>query len=181
MAGPYSITITNGSGQKNIMNGSYDVTASVNGYVNTTINPNTATVIEGTNTYSYQISADGTLTLHVTVEGTSGGTAIVGAKFRRCNLAGDTDYGSEITTDASGNADFGYVPYGTGAQTIYYRQTASDGEHSFSTAVRNITLTNQTESAQISNPLPAQRTINLTDAHYSGLPIDSGTITFTEQ
>jgi hypothetical protein len=174
-----NVIITNGTGTSELINGTYDVTSSVTGYDNTTINPNNITVVEGTDTYAFTISATGTLTLHVTDTGTDEGTPIVGATFVRTDSNG-TEYGSIITTDATGNAVFNNVPFdATNAPIIYYKQTASDGDHEFSTDVLNTTLTTQTSTIQIQNTPGAVRTINLMDANYTNLPIETGTITLT--
>ena len=173
------VNITNGTGTTDLINGSYTVTADVNGYDNTTINPNSITVDAETNNYAFTISATGTLTLHVTDTGTSAGTPVVGATFVRTDATG-TEYGSIITTDETGNAVFNNVPYAaTGAPTIYFKQTASDGDHEFSTEIQNTTLTTQTSTLEITNAIGATRTIALTDANYDNLPIDTATITLT--
>ncbi len=173
-----SVIITNGTGTSNLINDTYSVTAQVNGYDNTSINPSSVTVEEGTNTYSFTISATGTLTLHVTEDGTSSGTPIVGATFVRTDSSGN-EYGSVITTDSSGNAVFNNMPFdATNAPTIYFKQTASDGDHEFSDAVQNTTMTTSTETLEIQNTVGALRTINLTDANYTNLPVD-GSMTFT--
>lgn len=177
MAKPYSITITNGEGTAPILNGEYSVTASANGYNNSSIDPSTLTIVEGTNEYSFTIEATGTLTLHVSEEGTSGGTPVVGAKFIRCDSFGNT-YGSEITTEASGNAVFQYVPFASSdAPTVYYKQTSSDGNHEFSDELRSINLTESTGLVEIQNAAAVSRTIKLTDKNYDGLDIGSATIT----
>ena len=171
----YTITITNGVGQENILNGSYSVSANVPGYDNTTINPSSLTVEAGTKTYSLTIAAEGTLTLHVTEDGTSTGTPIVGATFIRTDASGN-EYGTAITTDSNGDAVFANVPYdATNAPTIYFKQTASDGNHEFNSNNQSTTLTASTATLEIQNAVPAGRTINLTDDNYANLPID-GTI-----
>ena len=173
------INISNGTGTGELINDTYTVTASVVGYDNSSINPSTVNVVEGTNNYALTIEATGTLTLHVTDDGTVSGNPIVGAIFVRTDSNG-TEYGSPITTDSTGDAIFNNVPYATtGAPMIYYKQTASDGEHEFSTTVQNTTLTASATIVQIENAVGATRTINLTDANYSNLPIGEATITFT--
>ena len=172
------VTITDGSGTSEVINGSYTVTADVPGYDNTTINPDTVNIVEGTNNYAFTIAATGTLTLHVTEEGTSEGTPIEGATFVRTDSAGN-EYGSPITSDSNGDAVFNNVPFGTGAPAVYFKQTASDGNHEFDNTVQNTTLTNSTETVEIENPLGATRTLTLTDANYENLPIESGTITLS--
>ena len=173
------VNITNGTGTSNLINDTFSITAEVNGYDNVTINPSEVTITSGTDSYPFTISATGTLTLHVTEDGTSTGTPIVGATFVRTDSTG-TQYGSQITTDDQGNAVFNNVPYSaTDAPLLYYKQTASDGDHEFDNTVKNTSLTTQTSTVEIQNTIGALRTILLTDANYENLPVDSGTITFT--
>ena len=168
------ITITNGTGTADIVNGNYNIAANVNGYDNTSLLPATVDITEGTNTYAFTIGATGTLILHVSEDGTSSSTPIVGATFIRTDASGN-EYGSVITTDASGNAVFTNVPYAdSNAPVIYYKQTASDGDHEFVSTVQNTAMTTSTATVEIQNAPGAQRTINLTDANYSGLPVESG-------
>ena len=171
------ITITDGVGTDTIANGTYGALANVEGYNNESLNPSSLTVTSGTNEYAFTIAATGTLTIHVTEDGTSTGTPVVGATFFRTDATGTT-YGDSVVTDTNGDATLDNVPYGTNAPTIYYKQTASDGSHEFSTDVLNITMTTQTETVEITNALAATRTISLTDANYQNLPI-SGTITLS--
>lgn len=173
------VTITNGSGSASLINDTYSVSADVNGYNNASISPASIDVTEGTNSYALTIAATGTLTLHVTEEGLSTGTPVVGATFIRTDEAG-TEYGTAITSDAEGNAIFNNVPFAeTGAPTIYYKQTASDGDHEFDSTVQSTVLTSSTSTVEVQNPTGATRTITLTDANYSNLPVDAGTITLT--
>ena len=173
-----SVIITNGTGTSNLINDTYSVTASVTGYDNTSIDPTSISVVEGTNTYAFTISATGTLTLHVSEDGTSTGTPIVGATFVRTDLSG-TEYGSPITSDSNGDAVFNNMPFdSTNAPTIYFKQTASDGDHEFSSAVQSTTMTTSTNTLEIQNTVGALRTINLTDENYANLPVD-GTLTLT--
>ena len=173
------INITNGVGTGELINDTYSITASVTGYENATINPSSVSVVEGTNSYAFTIAANGSLTLHVTDDGTVSGNPIVGATFIRTDASGN-EYGSVITTDSNGDAVFANVPYdSTNAPTIYFKQTASDGDHEFSTSVQNTTLTTSTETLQIENAVGATRTINLTDANYANLPIVTAELTFT--
>ena len=171
------ININNGTGTGELINGSYTVTADVTGYDDTSINPSSITVEAGTNTYAFTISATGTLTLHVTEDGTTTGTPIVGATFVRTDSSG-TEYGTPITSDSNGDAVFNNVPFdATNAPLIYYKQTTSDGDHEFDQTVQNTSLTTSTATVEIINQPGATRTINLTDANYSNLPIESGTLT----
>ena len=174
-----SIVITNGTGTGELINGTYSVTSTVTGYDNQSINPSSLNVVEGTNSYAFTISATGTLTLHVTEDGTISGTPIVGATFYRTDSSG-TEYGPIITTDSNGDAVFNNVPFdSTNAPLIYYKQTASDGSHEFDNTVASTSLTSSTLTVQITNSPGATRTINLTDSNYSNLPIQSATITLT--
>ena len=173
------VDITNGTGTVELINDTYTVTAEVTGYDNSTINPSSITVDASTNTYAFTISGAGTLTLHVTDTGTTAGSPIVGATFIRTDSAG-TEYGDAITTDASGNAVFNNVPFAeTGAPLVYYKQTASDGDHEFDSTVQSTSLTTQTSTVEITNAPGATRTINLTDANYDNLPIESASLTLT--
>ena len=173
-----TITITNGVGSAELINDTYSVTSNVTGYDNTTIDPTSITVVEGTDTYAFTIAADGNLTFHVTEDGTSSGTPIVGATFVRTDSAG-TAYGEEVTTDENGDATLANVPYdSTNAPVIYYRQTASDGNHEFVETLQNTTMTTDASTVQIQNTPGATRTINLTDANYENLPV-SGSLTLT--
>ena len=173
------VNITGGTGTQELINDTYSVTAEVTGYENSTISPASVTIEAGTTTYPFTIAASGTLTLHVTEDGTSAGTPIVGATFVRTDSSG-TEYGTPITTDSNGDAVFNNVPFSaTGAPLIYYKQTASDGDHEFDNTVQNTSLTTSTQTNQIQNTPGATRTINLTDANYQNLPIESGTLTFT--
>lgn len=173
------INITNGTGTGQLINDTYTVTATVGGYDNSSIDPASLTVVEGTNSYAFTIGATGTLTLHVTDDGTTTGNPIVGATFYRTDSSG-TEYGSVITTDSNGDAVFANVPFAAeNAPVIYYKQTASDGDHEFVNTVQNTTLTTSTSTVEIQNPVGATRTITLTDANYSNLPVESGSLTLT--
>lgn len=179
MAKPYTINIVNGQGQESVVNGSYQVEANVVGYDNTTLTPTSVTVDGTATTYNFTIAATGTLTLHVTEDGTTTGTPVVGATFNRTDAQGNI-YGDVITTDEHGNAVFNNVPYAeTDTPVIYYKQISSDGNHNFDNTVKNTTLTTSTETIQIENSLPTTQTFNLTDANYEGLTINTGTITLS--
>lgn len=173
------VIIVNGVGTENLINDSYTVTANVTGYDNSSILPATVNIEEGINSYNFTISAEGALTLHVTEDGTSSGTPIVGATFIRTDSNG-TEYGTQITTDSNGNAVFNNVPFAaSNAPTIYYKQLTSDGNHEFESTVQSTTLTTSEETVEIENSLGEERTINLMDANYTNLPIETGTISLT--
>lgn len=179
MPSPYVINITDGEGSSRILNGNYTVTADVSGYNNASVDPPSQAISAGTDVYSFTVAATGTLTLHVTEQGTSGGDIIEGASFVRCDSVG-TAYGDPVLSDSSGNAVFPYVPFAaSGAPNIYYRQTASVGDHEFDATLQTETMTSATETVEVANPLANMRTINLRDANYDGLPIEAGELTFT--
>lgn len=174
------IPITNGKGTKELVDGNYTITAVVNGYDNSSIDPASQEITEGVNEYSFTISANGTLTLHVSDDGTDIGIPIVGATFYRCDSEGTT-YGEAVTSDDEGNVVFNNVPYaddGT-APNIYYKQTASDGEHGFSEELQTVQMEAETHTIEVANENAPTREITLTDANYDGLPIEDGSITFT--
>ena len=173
------VNITNGVGTENLINDTYTVTAAVNGYDNTTIDPSSVNITAETNTYAFTIGANGTLTLHVTEDGASTGTPVVGATFARTDSSG-TQYGTTITTDQNGDAVFSNVPYAaSNAPVIYYKQLTSDGNHEFSNSVASTTMTTSTDTVEIQNSVGVLRTINLTDSNYTNLPIDTASITLT--
>lgn len=170
------VIITNGVGTANIENGSYNVTADVPGYDNSTLEPKEINIVEGANEYFFTISADCTLNLHATDDGTEDGNPINGATFIRTDAEGN-EYGEEITTNASGNAEFENVPQGV---EIYFKQTGSPQGYDFNEDVQSYTLNTCCETLQIENtPSTNEETFYLTDSNYDNLPIESGIITFT--
>lgn len=181
MSNKHVIPITNGIGSKEITNGTYSVEADFQGYDNTTIQPNSQEIKEGVSEYNFTIEAKGTLTLHVTDDGTSVGVQIVGATFYRCDRDGKT-YGNIITTNQDGNAVFEKVPFLTNgeAPTIYFKQITSDGEHEFNNELQNIKMDAESKTVEIQNTSSVERTFKITDANYTNLPIEDGNITLTE-
>ncbi len=180
MPRPYIIQIDNGTDTLQIVNGTYDVTASATGYNNDSISPVSISVIAGTDSYSFTIAATGTLTLHVTETGAVGGTPLQGATFVRCNVDGTVIYGTAITSDENGNAEFPFMPFAAAdAPLIYYKQTASVGEHDYDGSVQSITMTTNTRTIEVTNAPAALRTITLNDANYPNLPIGTATITLS--
>ena len=176
-----TININNGSGTSQLINDDYTVSANVTGYENSTINPTNVSIIEGTNNYDFTIAANGTLTLHVTEDGTDSGVAVTGASFIRTDSTGN-EYGLAIISDDNGNAVFNNVPYATSdAPLIYYKQTSSDGNHEFDTTIKSTSLATQTQTIQIQNSPGEQRTIKLTDSNYTNLPIENAQLTLTNE
>lgn len=176
MENKYDITITNGSGSSNVLNGNYSVIANATGYNNSSISPNSIQVVEGTNEYNFTIAAEGNLVIHVTENGTQSGTPIVGATFIRCDSTGN-EYGETVTTNAEGNATLQNLPFSsTNAPKVYLKQKSTDQYHTFDSNVKEQTLESSSKTIEVTNPLPVLRTFNLTDANYTGLAIESGTI-----
>lgn len=181
MASEHVIPITNGVGTKEIINGTYNVTADFAGYDASSIQPVSVDITEETTEYIFSISATGTLTLHVSDDGTDVGVPIEGATFQRCDAEGNV-YGNVITSDVDGNAVFEHVPFlaeGT-PPTIYYKQLSSDGEHEFSSELQNTTMSEETVTLEVGNAAATERTFKITDANYENLPIADGNITLSE-
>ena len=175
-----TVPITNGVGSLELSNGTYAVASSTLGYDDTSITPAEQEIVDGTDEYSFTIAATGTLTLHVSDDGTDAGVPIEGAKFVRCDADGNT-YGDEVLSDADGNAVFGFVPFAEeNAPAVYYKQTASDGTHEFSIELQNTSLSADAVTVEVANTPATLRTFNLTDANYTGLPIADGQINLTQ-
>ena len=173
----HTIPITNGKGSIELVTGTYNAQAVAGGYDASTLDPKSVTIIDGTDTYAFTISAKGTLTLHVTDTGeASTGVQIVGAKFIRTDSTG-TIVGKEITTNDDGNAVFENVPYAqTGSNAIYYKQISGDGGHTFDGTVKSITMTQENETVEIKNPDAPIRNFTLMDASFPNIPVIDGQI-----
>lgn len=173
----HTIPITNGKGSIELVAGIYNATAIAGGYDASTLNPKSVTIIDGTDTYAFTISAKGILTLHVTDTGDPNtGVQIVGAKFIRTDSTG-TIVGNEIITNDDGDAVFNNVPFAeTGSTAIYYKQISSDGGHTFDDTVKSITMTEETETVQITNPPAPVRNFTLMDESFPNIPIIDGQI-----
>ena len=172
----HTIPIANGKGTIELVNGVYNATAVVAGYDASTLDPTQVTIIEGTNDYSFTISAKGVLTLHVTDTGEKSGVQIIGAKFVRTDSTG-TVTGVDATTDSDGNAVFNNVPFASsGSPVIYYKQITGDGGHTFDDTVKSIVMTSAAETVEIKNPVAPVRNIMLTDASFPNIPIKDGQI-----
>lgn len=179
MAKPYTITIKDGKGTEEILNGDYEITTLTKGYDALSIDPKTITIDDEHKSYDFKISAKGKLDIVVTEDGTTSGTPIVGATFVRCDKTG-TAYGNPVVTDANGLATFMNVPFNTeGGILVYYKQTSSDENHNFDSTLKNAELQTETEQIIIINPKPSTKTINLTDTNYEGLPIKDSQINLT--
>ena len=174
----HTIPITNGKGSIELVNGVYQATAAVEGYDVSTLEPKQVNIIEGTNDYTFTISAKGILTLHVTDTGDkTTGVQVIGAKFVRTDNTGNIT-GVEATTDTDGNAVFNNVPFSpSGNIEIYYKQITSDGGHTIDDTVKSVKMTTETQTIEIRNPVAPVRNITLTDASFPNIPIKDGQIT----
>lgn len=181
MANNHVIPITNGIGTKEITNGNYNVTAEFEGYDNSSIKPESIEIKDGEMEYNFTVAATGTLTLHVSDDGSEIGVQIVGATFQRCDSSGK-GYGNVITSDSDGNAIFEHVPFlSTGTPPIiYYKQLSSDGEHEFNSDLQNVSMSSQTLTVEVENAASIERTFKITDENYQDLPIEDGSITLIE-
>ncbi len=175
----YNVTITNGTGSQNMQRGTYTVTATAQGYDTSTLTPTTYTATDAAGSGAFTLTANGTLTFNVNETGAAGGTPITSGSIIMTNQDGSIDYGAAVTIDASGNAVFNNVPYGTTDQpfNLYFRQISSDDTHNPFEGVISVSMTAQTQTEYIQNTPIAEQTFTLTDATY-GLPID-GTLNFT--
>lgn len=174
----HTIPITNGKGSIELVNGNYRATVVANGYDASTLNPKEISIVEGTNNYTFTVSGNGTLTLHVTDTGEKvSGIQVVGAKFIITDETGTTQ-GKEATTNQDGNALFENVPYyETNSPVIYYKQISSDGAHTFDDSVKSVIMNEQNITVEIENPNAPERNIILTDASYPSIVIKDAQIT----
>ena len=173
----HTIPITNGKGSIELVTGTYNAQAVAGGYDASTLDPKSVTIIDGTDTYAFTISAKGTLTLHVTDTGeASTGVQIIGAKFVRTDSTG-TINGVEAVTDSDGNAIFRNVPFApSGSTEIYYKQITRDGGNTFDDTVKSITMTQENETVEIKNPDAPIRNFTLMDASFPNIPVIDGQI-----
>ncbi len=176
----YNVTITDGNGSQAMQRGTYDVTATANGYDVSTLQPKTFTATDSPATQAFTLTANGTLTFIVNDTGAAGGTPIAGGTIVMTDATGTVEYGQPVTVGADGNAVFQNVPYGTAAEPfqLYFKQlTAAEGYNTFD-GVIPVSMTAQTQTEYIQNTAAAEQTFTLNDATYD-LPID-GTLSFTQ-
>ncbi len=175
----YNVTITNGTGSQVMQKGAYSVTATANGYDESTLTPQTYTATESAGSQAFTLSANGTLTINVNETGAAGGTPITSGTIVMTDATGTEEYGQPVTIDANGDAVFENVPYGTAAEPfrLYFKQlTTADGYNIFE-GVISVSMTAQTQTEYVQNTAAAEQTFTLRDANYD-LPI-SGTLEFT--
>ncbi len=169
----YTVTITDGNGSQVMQKGTYTVTAEATGYDVSTLSPTTFTATESAGSQAFTLSANGTLTLTVNDTGAAGGTPITSGTIVMTDSTGNTEYGQPVSIDASGNAVFENVPYGTTTEPfqLYFKQlTTADGYNIFE-GVISVSMTAQTQTEYVQNTAAAEQTFTLTDANY-GMPID---------
>lgn len=176
----YIVSINNGVGTKEFVEGNYLVSASVLGYDSTTLNPSRITISSDTSSFDFNLAATGKLILHVSETGEDSGSPVADAIFYRCDSLGNV-YGDAITTDSVGSATFLHVPYASSnAPYVYFKQVSGDLGHTFNKEVQKIMLTSEETTMEIQNAKAPERTFKLTDANYLGLPIESGEIVLKE-
>ena len=178
----YQVTITNGAGSENMKAGTYAVTAaSAPGYDLSSLSPATFTATAEAGTQAFTLTAEGTLTFIVNETGASGGTPITGGTIVMTDSAGTVEYGSPVTIDSNGNAVFNNVPYGDGTSpiTLYFKQLTTDAGHNVHQGVVTVSMTAQTQTEYLQNTAIALQSFTLTDANYSGLPVDSASLSFS--
>lgn len=177
-----NIPITNGKGSVHVVPGTYGTAGTADGYDTNTLEPTSVTITDESESYAFTIEATGTLTLHVTDDGTELGVQVVGAIFQRCDAEGNT-YGSPIATNEDGDAIFEHVPYlaDGNAPKIYFKQISSDEGHTFNANLQDTSLSEATGTVQIANPEAGTKNFTLTDKNYEGLPVADGNIILTVQ
>ena len=177
----YNVTITNGSGSQEMKAGTYTVTATqAQGYDLTTLSPSTYTAGTEQGSGAFTLSANGTLTFVVNETGAQGGTPVTSGSIVMTDSTGTEQYGTAVTIDTTGNAVFDNVPYGSQETpfVLYFKQLSTDDNHNIYSGVISVQMSEQTQTQYILNSAIATQNITLTDANYSGLPIENATLNF---
>jgi len=178
----YNVTITNGSGSQAMNPGEYEVsTTYAPGYESTTLSPTTYTATSPSGSGSFTIEAYGTLTIIFNETGAEGGTPISSGSVVMTDPTGNTQYGSVVTIDSNGTAIFDKVPYGSAQTpyTLHFKQLTSDSDHDIYPNVFTVGMGDQTQTEYIQNNLKvATQDFSLTDANYSGLPVENAVLNF---
>ncbi len=175
----YNVNITNGTGSQAMQKGTYTVSATANGYDESTLSPTTFTATESEGSQAFTLSANGTLTINVNETGASGGAPITSGSIVMTNQDGTTEYGQPITISANGDAVFANVPYGSAGSpfTLYFKQLSTDDNHNIFDGIITVDMTSESQTEYVQNTAIAIQTFTLTDANY-GMPIDA-TLNFT--
>ena len=180
----YTVTITNGTGSQAMNPGNYTVYSSyAPGYDMETLSPTTYTATAQTGTGAFTVSASGTLTIVFNETGAQGGTPITSGTVVMTNSTGDIQYGSVINIDTNGTAVFNNVPYGSAQSpyTLYFKQLTSDANHNIYEQVFTVGMGAQTQTEYIENTSKAiSQSFTLTDANYSGLPVENAVLNFEQ-
>lgn len=175
----YDVTITSGSGSIPMKAGTYTVTVDAPGFDNTTLAPTSYTAPEGEDSATFTVTAQGSLTLVFTDDGTETGTRITGGKIRMTDSEGTTYYTEELDIGEDGEITFANVPFittGTG-YTLYFEQTESDAQHYPATTPIVVQMTSENQTAYVQNTVAATKTFTLNDSTY-GLPVANATLSF---
>ncbi len=172
----YNVIITNGTGSQTMQKGNYTVTATAEGYDVSTLTPQTFTATDAEGTQNFTLTANGTLTFNVNETGAAGGTPVTSGTIIMTDATGTVEYGQAVTINATGEAVFNNVPYGTNIN-LYFKQLTTDDTHNINEGIIQVAMTQQNQVEYIQNTLAALQTFNLSDSTY-GLPID-GTLIFT--
>lgn len=176
----YNVQITNGSGSAGMKKGGYSVTVTAAGYDATSLSPSTYSATESAGSGNFTVSAEGVLTLVFNETGAEGGTPVTSGSVIMTDSTGQTEYGSAVTISATGEAVFNNVPYVSGAgYPLYFVQKSTDADHNLYEGVISVNMENATETQYVLNSHIAEQTFTLTDANYSGLPVNAATLVFT--
>lgn len=178
----YNVEITNGLGTAKMQAGTYNVTATdATGYDVTTLSPTTFTATSEGSTGSFTLSATGTLCFIVNETGAQGGIPITSGTIIMTDSTGSTEYGTAVNISNTGEAIFNNVPYGTTGTpyTLYFKQLTTDENHNIHTGVITVNMQTSEQTEYLQNSPIATQTITLTDANYSGLPINNATLNFS--
>lgn len=174
----YELTFTNGTASKVLPAGKYTVTSNVPGYTGT-LSPTSFTATKSAGTQAFTIAATGTMTITVNETGASGGTAVTGGSFIRCNTNGTTNYGTSKTVSSSGICTFDNVPFGNtqAPAKFYIKQLTSDSGHNVQDGIIEVTMPQQSSTMYVKNEVGATQQFTLADSNYSGNNLN-GTLTF---
>ncbi len=175
----YNVVITNGNGSQRMQKGTYSVSAVVEGYDASTLDPKAFTVASDALTQVFTLAGTGTLTFNVNETGAAGGTPVTGGTIVMTDSTGNIEYGSPVTINATGEAVFNNVPYSeTGNSVVlYFKQLTTDDNHNIYDGIIEVTMTEANQTEYIQNTLAGLQSFELKDATY-GFPL-SGTLTFT--
>ncbi|MBR4270366.1 MAG: hypothetical protein IKQ31_01655 [Clostridia bacterium] len=178
----YDVTITNGSGSARMKAGTYNVTATAQGYSATSLDPKTFTATASDGSQTFTLLAEGTLELIFNETGASGGTPITSGSVVMTDSTGSIEYGSAVNINSTGVATFANVPFGTSESpiTLYFKQLSTDDSHEIESNIISVELSSATETQYVINVLLGEQTFTLSDSTYSGLPIN-GTLNFNNE